>query len=95
MALTARTQADLDSVAAEIRALGRRAITVAGDISDEAVMDTLVARTVADKLATRLGALKVQRQLLRAPDDLAHVQRAHAAPDAQVAHAAASSSRGA
>ena len=52
VALTARTQADLDSVAADIRALGRRAITVAGDISDEAVMDTLVARTVAE-----LGAL--------------------------------------
>ena len=29
LALTARTQADLDAVAAEIRALGRRAITVA------------------------------------------------------------------
>ncbi len=54
VALTARTQADLDSVAAEIRALGRRAITVAGDISDEAVMDTLVARTVAE-----LGALHI------------------------------------
>lgn len=48
LALTARTQADLDAVAAEIRALGRRAITVAGDISDEATMDALVARTVAE-----------------------------------------------
>ncbi|MBS0610095.1 MAG: glucose 1-dehydrogenase [Proteobacteria bacterium] len=48
VALTARTQADLDAVAAEIAALGRRAITVAGDISDEATMDRLVARTVAE-----------------------------------------------
>ncbi|WP_404302864.1 SDR family NAD(P)-dependent oxidoreductase [Alicycliphilus denitrificans] len=48
IALTARTQADLDAVAREIAALGRRAITVAGDISDEATMDTLVARTVAE-----------------------------------------------
>lgn len=48
MALAARTQADLDAVAAEVRALGRKAIAVAGDISDEASMDTLVARTVAE-----------------------------------------------
>ena len=48
VALAARTQADLDTVAAEITALGRRAITVAGDISDEATMDRLVARTVAE-----------------------------------------------
>lgn len=48
VALAARTQADLDLVAADIRALGRRAITVAGDVSDEANLDTLVARTVAE-----------------------------------------------
>ena len=48
VALAARTQADLDTVAAEIRALGQRAITVAGDVSDEAALDTLVARTVAE-----------------------------------------------
>ena len=48
VALAARTQADLDAVAADIRALGRRAITVAGDVSDEAALDTLVARTVAE-----------------------------------------------
>ena len=48
VALAARTQADLDAVAAEVRALGRKAIAVAGDISDEASMDTLVARTVAE-----------------------------------------------
>lgn len=48
VALAARTQADLDAVASEIRALGRRVITVAGDVSDEANLDTLVARTVAE-----------------------------------------------
>jgi 7-alpha-hydroxysteroid dehydrogenase len=46
VALTARTQADLEKVAAEIRAMGRRAIVVAGDISQEATMDTLVAETI-------------------------------------------------
>lgn len=54
LVLAARTQADLDAVAAEITALGRRAITVAGDISDEATMDRLVARTV-----TELGRLNI------------------------------------
>ncbi|GAB1386379.1 SDR family oxidoreductase [Melaminivora sp.] len=48
IALTARTQADLDAVAQAITALGRRSITVAGDISDQATMDQLVARTVAE-----------------------------------------------
>ena len=46
VALTARTQADLEKVAAEIRSMGRRAIVVAGDISQEATMDTLVAETL-------------------------------------------------
>ena len=46
VALSARTQSDLDAVAEEIRAMGRRAITVAGDVSDEAALDTLVARTL-------------------------------------------------
>jgi 7-alpha-hydroxysteroid dehydrogenase len=46
VALAARTQADLEKVASEIRAMGRRAIVVAGDISQEATMDTLVAETL-------------------------------------------------
>lgn len=45
VALAARTPSDLDVVAAEIRAMGRLAITVAGDVADEAVQDRLVART--------------------------------------------------
>ncbi|MDO9145615.1 SDR family NAD(P)-dependent oxidoreductase [Rhodoferax sp.] len=48
VALAARTQADLDAVAEEIRAMGRRAITVAGDVSDESVLDILVSRTLAE-----------------------------------------------
>ena len=48
VALAARTLSDLEAVAGEIRALGRRAITVAGDVSDETALDTLVARTVAE-----------------------------------------------
>lgn len=48
VALAARTLADLDSVAADIRALGRRAIAVPCDVSDEAQLDVLVARTVAE-----------------------------------------------
>jgi 7-alpha-hydroxysteroid dehydrogenase len=48
VALAARTQADLDNVAAEITALGRRAITVACDVSDESALDDLVARTQAE-----------------------------------------------
>jgi len=48
VALAARTQSDLDNVAAEIRALGRRAIAVACDVSDEKALDHLVAKTVAE-----------------------------------------------
>jgi 7-alpha-hydroxysteroid dehydrogenase len=48
VALAARTLADLDGVAAEIRALGRRAISVPCDVNDEAQLDMLVARTAAE-----------------------------------------------
>ena len=48
VALAARTQADLDAVAETIRGLGRRAIPVAGDVSDEASLDELVKRCVAE-----------------------------------------------
>ena len=48
VALAARTQADLDAVAAQIRALGRRAIAVACDVSDEGSLDRLVERTLAE-----------------------------------------------
>jgi len=48
IALAARTQTDLDAVAGEIREMGRRAITVVCDVSDEAALDNLVARTLAE-----------------------------------------------
>ncbi|MBU6258025.1 MAG: glucose 1-dehydrogenase [Burkholderiales bacterium] len=48
VALAARTQADLDAVAAEIRALGRRAIAVACDVGDAAALDRLVERSAAE-----------------------------------------------
>ena len=48
VALTARTEADLHKVAEEIRAMGQRAIVVAGDIAQEATMDALVARTLQE-----------------------------------------------
>lgn len=54
IALAARTQTDLDAVAVEIRALGRQAITVVCDVSDEAALDNLVARTL-----TELGKITV------------------------------------
>ncbi len=46
--LAARKQQDLDIVAREIEALGRRALTVVCDVSDEASLDALVARTVSE-----------------------------------------------
>ena len=48
VALAARTPADLEAVASEIRALGRRALVVPTDVSDEAALDNLVARTGAE-----------------------------------------------
>jgi len=48
VALAARTQSDLDDVAAEIRALGKRAIAVSCDVSDEKALDQLVAATLAE-----------------------------------------------
>ncbi len=48
VALAARTQADLDAVADDIRALGQRALALATDVNDEAALDRLVERTCAD-----------------------------------------------
>lgn len=42
----ARTQADVDAVAAEARAFGVEAIGVACDVADDAQLDVLVARTL-------------------------------------------------
>lgn len=48
VALVARTQAKLDAVADEVRALGRRATTVVCDIADEAACRAAVQQTVAE-----------------------------------------------
>ena len=45
VALAARTQSDLDALAREIEALGRRALPLACDVGDEAALRQLVART--------------------------------------------------
>ena len=45
--LAARTQADLEALALEIRALGRRALPVACDVGDEAALRALVSRAHA------------------------------------------------
>ena len=54
VALAARTVSDLEAVAQEIRALGRRAITVATDVTDMAALDHLAQRT-----ANELGPLTI------------------------------------
>jgi 7-alpha-hydroxysteroid dehydrogenase len=46
VALAARTDTDLEEVAAHIRALGRRALVVPTDVTDEAACRHLVAHTV-------------------------------------------------
>jgi len=46
VALAARTETDLDAVAAQITALGRRAITVPTDVTDPDQLATLTHRTV-------------------------------------------------
>ncbi len=54
VALAARTASDLEAVAEEIRALGRRAITVATDVTDMAALENLAERAV-----TELGKLTI------------------------------------
>ncbi|MEW4467894.1 glucose 1-dehydrogenase [Parasphingorhabdus sp. JC815] len=54
VALAARTLSDLNAVAKEIRAIGRRAITVATDVTDMAALDHLAQRTVDE-----LGSLTI------------------------------------
>ena len=48
VAVASRTQADLDSVAAEIIAMGRRALPLATDATDMAALEHLAERTVAE-----------------------------------------------
>ena len=52
--VSARTAADVEAVAAEVEALGRRALAVPTDVMDDAALEDLVARA-----ATELGRLDV------------------------------------
>ena len=54
IAVASRTESELETVAEEIRGLGRRALVVRTDASVEAEVEALVARTEAD-----LGALDI------------------------------------
>lgn len=54
VALASRTQSDLDSVAGEIRTLGRRALPLATDATDAAALDRL-----ADETLAQLGSLTI------------------------------------
>ncbi len=76
VAVASRTQADLDAVAAEIRALGRRALPLVTDATDAAALERLAAETVR-----QLGKLTIwvnnaggipdgtPRYLTRTPED--------------------------
>ena len=54
VALASRTQTDLDAVAEEIRALGRRALPLATDATDMAALERL-----ADQTISKLGKLTI------------------------------------
>lgn len=54
IALASRTRAELDEVAAEVAALGRRTLVVPADVTDEDSVAAMIAETIA-----RLGALDV------------------------------------
>lgn len=76
VAVASRTQADLDAVAEEIRALGRRALPLMTDATDAAALERLAAETVR-----QLGKLTIwvnnaggipdgtPRYLTRTPED--------------------------
>jgi 7-alpha-hydroxysteroid dehydrogenase len=48
VALVARSADDLDTVAADVRERGRRALAVAGDVNDLAMLERLVEQTAAE-----------------------------------------------
>ncbi len=54
VAVLARRQADIDSVADEIRQRGRRALAIVGDVMDDAVIPAALDRVVAE-----LGAIDI------------------------------------
>ena len=54
VAVLARRQADVEAVAAEIRALGRRALAISGDVLDDKVIPAALDRVVSE-----LGAIDI------------------------------------
>jgi len=48
IAITARTKEQLDEVATDIRGFGREALVIPADVNENAVLEDLVARTVAE-----------------------------------------------
>lgn len=78
VALAARTQSELDKVADSIREMGRRAITVACNIGDDAARDELVRRTLTELgkitlLVNNAGGAGPNDPLQMRPDDFTHV----------------------
>ncbi len=76
VALAARTAADIEAVAAEVRALGRRAIAVATDVTDSAQLECLAERALRelgrlDIWVSNAGGLPdaTPRYLTRTPED--------------------------
>lgn len=76
VALAARTAADIEAVAAEVRALGRRAIAVATDVTDSAQLERLAERALGelgrlDIWVSNAGGLPdaTPRYLTRTPED--------------------------
>jgi 7-alpha-hydroxysteroid dehydrogenase len=76
VALAARTAADIEAVAAEVRALGRRAIAVATDVTDSAQLERLAERALRelgrlDIWVSNAGGLPdaTPRYLTRTPED--------------------------
>lgn len=76
VALSARSQAEIDAVAAEVAAAGGRAIAIAADVTDAADVGRLVERVTADLgaplvLVNNAGAA-ASHKLDGHPDDLWH-----------------------
>ena len=76
VALAARTAADIEEVAAEVRALGRRAIAVATDVTDSAQLERLAKQALRelgrlDIWVSNAGGLPdaTPRYLTRTPED--------------------------
>jgi 3-oxoacyl-[acyl-carrier protein] reductase len=66
---------DIESVAAEIEALGRRALPLVSDVSDPAAVDALVATTVAE--LGRLDVVVNNAGAARGPDRVPVVELGH------------------